>query len=106
MKDRVAGRFTWAGATLSVSLPDRFCLARLSDLLSLAPDSPSESLCDMRVHSATHMRSFKTELTFATQSDLLIWLALTIVDVLAEKANAFLIHAASLRFGSKLVLLS
>jgi hypothetical protein len=106
MTARVCAQFTWAGAILSVSVPVRAWLARLSDLLDLVADPQPDALSEIRVHDATHLRSFETELTFATQSDLLVWLVLTIVDVLAEKARVFLIHAASLQIGGELVLLS
>ena len=106
MNARLAGRFAWAGADLSLSLPDRRWLDRLSDLLGLEADIIPGEPTEIRVHDATHLRSYETELGFATPHDLLVWLTLTIVDVLAEKAKAFLIHAASLRIGGGMVLLS
>lgn len=103
---RVSTAFTWAGASVSLSLPDARWVVRLSDLLGLVAAPSTDNTGDIRVHDATHLRSFATELDFPAQADLLVWLALTIVDVLAEKAASFLLHAASLRVDEGLVLLS
>ncbi len=103
---RVGARFAWAGVSLSLSLPDVRWAARLADLLGLPALAATEAECEISVRDPTHLRSFATDLDFATIEDLLIWLALTIVDVLAEKARCFLLHAASLSFGDGLVLLS
>jgi hypothetical protein len=103
---RVEGLLSWRDATLSISVPDARWLDRLGDLLGLPWSRLATADAEMRVHDERSLRSFETELTFATQHDLLVWLALTITDVLAEKAGAVLVHAASLRFGTGVLLLS
>lgn len=106
---REAGRtlclFAWHGASLAVSCPDGRWCERLSDLLGLAADPVYDRPLDIRVHDELNLRCFETELNFNSQCDLLIWLSLTIFDVLAEAAGAFLLHAAALRVGGGLVLL-
>lgn len=104
--DRAAGRVDWQGASLTLSVPDRRWLDRIDDLLGLGAAATVDGTSDIRVHDGQRLRSFDTDVEFDTQADLLVWLALTTVDVLAEKAHAVLLHAAALRLGDGFVLLS
>ena len=97
--------FAWHGSSLAVSCPDRRWCERISDLLGLTAEVVHDRPFDIRVHDELHLRCFETELSFNSQCDLLIWLSLTIFDVLAETAGAFLLHAAALRVGGGVVLL-
>ena len=105
-KKRVSRYFEWKGATLSMSLPNSHWLRRISDLLGLPNIGIARGPIEIHVHDDHSLRSFDTELTFDTKSDLLVWLTLTTFDVLADKAGALLIHAAALKFDDDVVLLS
>jgi hypothetical protein len=89
-----------------VSLPDARWLRRISDLLGLPDIGTDHGPADFCVHDDRSLRSFETELTFDTKNDLLVWLTLTMFDVLADKSGAFLIHAAALVLDDDVVLLS
>ena len=96
MADTVMGDYEWLGARLRLGMPDAAWFARLDDLLGIAAlDVSSEAENgEITVLSDTHIHSYADHVNFANAPDLLIWLALTISDVLAEKKGAFLLHAA------------
>jgi hypothetical protein len=100
------GCFEWKGGNISVSLPNSRWMQRISDLLGLINAEIPHGRPEIEVHDDHRLRSFETELTFETKNDLLVWLTLTIFDVLADKAGAVLVHAAALKLGEAVVLLS
>lgn len=95
-QERLLGTYEWLGARLRLGLPDAAWFARLDDLLGMTAHdlAPGGELGEITVLSNGLIRSFADEVRFATVNDLLIWLALTTTDVLAEKRGAFLLHAA------------
>ena len=98
--------FCWNGASLSVSFPNPDWTARVSDMLGIVPKPSFQECSDIKVYDDASLRSFETELKFQSPHDLLIWLTLTIFDVLADKSGAVLIHAAALKFSDGVVLIS
>ena len=92
------GEYQWIGANLRVGVPDPVWLDRLDDLLSL----PSKRLEQPRhapeiaVGEDGLIQCFASPVRFDSVNDLLIWLTLTCVDVLAEKNRLLLLHAASI----------
>jgi hypothetical protein len=93
---RLLGSYEWLGARLRLGLPGAAWFERLDDLLGMAAQdlAADETLGEITVLSDGLIRSFADEVRFSTVNDLLIWLALTATDVLAEKRGAFLLHAA------------
>ncbi len=93
---RLQGDYQWLGARLRLSLPGAVWFARLDDLLGLTAQdvAASDAAGEITVLSDRLIHSFADDVSFACLNDLLIWLALTTTDVLAEKRGAFLLHAA------------
>ena len=94
----LVGDYEWLGARLSVGLPGPRWSARLDDVLGMTALNlrPTNDAAEIAVLSETRIHSFADDVTFTNPHDLLIWLTLTIADVLAEKRGAFLLHAACL----------
>ena len=95
-RQRVLGTYEWLGARLRLGMPEERWFARLDDLLGIKSvdlensDAPGE----ITVLNERQIHSFADRVPFANCNDLMIWLALTTTDVLAEKRGAFLLHAA------------
>ncbi len=92
----IVHRYDWLGAGLRLGLPDPAFAARIDDLLGLrsevVPEGAEEA--EIALLSDETLRSYADEVRFANSADMLVWLTLTVGDVLAEKKGAFLLHAA------------
>ncbi len=95
-RQRISGSYEWLGTRLRLAMPDERWFARLDDLLGIeAVDlEKSDELGEINVLNERQVHSFADKVPFENANDLMIWLALTVTDVLAEKRGAFLLHAA------------
>lgn len=105
-KPRLLGDYEWLGAQLRLAVPDERWFARLDNLLGIHASGVHQSIerGEITVIDEVLIHSYADQVTFSNLNDLLIWLALTTTDVLAEKRGAFLLHAACFVISGQAVL--
>lgn len=102
-----AARFGWAGASTTVTAHSVEMLTDLADFTGLVPEplvlangrAELNALHDREVFVQEQYR------VFGCREDRLIWMALTLGEFLARRAACPLLHAASIEFDGRAVLL-
>ena len=109
MTSHIFGRMTWRGRDLRVSAPDAswFEWLTLFTGLPVQPTPASEGPVVLAVEDSRHVRVDGRALrSFASEEDLRVWLGLTVSDVLIQRSDFTVLHAAAFLVGEQAVLVS
>ena len=89
--------YHWSDEHLVLRAPDGRWHRRIAEVTGLAmSEGRGTAPVEIEVRDDLTVRVYADEAGFETASDLLIWLTITMSDVLMRKSGSFLLHAASL----------
>lgn len=99
--------FPWGDEQLTVRAPSDVWLERIADVTALEMSdgaAPARRAAEIEVRDDLTVRVHADEFGFTNVADLLIWLSITMSDVLMRKSGSFLLHAASLLIDGRVTL--
>jgi glycosyltransferase involved in cell wall biosynthesis len=102
-----AAHFSWAGASTTVAAHDPRTLRDLAELTGLEPMPAEIRLGRAEINALPECQVFVHDQwrRYRTDEDRLIWMALTVGELLARHAACPLLHAASIEIEGKVALL-
>lgn len=109
MTSHIFGRMTWRGRDLRVSAPDASWFEWLTLFTGLAvrPTPASEGPVVLAVEDSRHVRvDGRAQRSFESEADLRVWLGLTVSDVLIQRSDLTVLHAAAFLVDGRAVLVS
>lgn len=109
MTSRLFGRMSWRGRDLPISAPDDSWFEWLTLFTGLAvrPMKASDDPVVLAVEDSRHVRVDGRALrSFESEADLRVWLGLTVSDVLIQRSDFTVLHAAAFLADGRAVLVS